>query len=430
MTGPRIDSSWRGPAPARAGGVARKLPAALAAPAATSKPRPLGRPKGLFAPPSASGSAGTRANYRSPYSNPAFESQSPEELRRRERRATENVINPPPKNAYGQVSSGPNNVFTRTRTSTPGQQREMTQNDYDALTPQARAAVDFNGMLSRAISQDKSEDLLKLDKDRSGTVSIREATEGGADTESYRSALRKIFKREPTDDDTFAPATLGLINQLELSDELGTVDEYLSGSAFVTEKDLKASGARGAVQGPMIRTADRNQQSRDNLVEKVATGMANLEQTLQGGKVVVGGVGLTPSVRGIDNSQRDELVRTMSEALLADDRITTLGMRGQGWRYDPASGVNVSSLLNQDEAQRMLDYENVFQQALDNGWTELDLKDRSALKQLGFTEATGIKLDEWADYVNRREATANEFGRTLEQDKLDQIATDVLGTGG
>ena len=325
-------------------------------------------------------------------------------------------------------------VFTSSRSSSPGQQQEMTQADYDALTPEARAAVDFNGMLSRAINQDKSEELLQLDKDRSGTVSVREATEGGMDTASYRSALGKIFGRESVDDDAFAPATLGLINQLELSDSLGTIEEYLSGSAYVTEKDLKSSGARGAVQGPMIATTSKNQQARDNLVGKVAAGMANLERTLQGGRVVVGGVGLTPSVRGIDNSQRDALVQNMAESLLLDDRLTTLGLTGQGGRYDAASGVNVSPLVDPVEAQRMLDYENVFQSALNNGWTLESMKDTAALKRLGFTEGTGIEIDDWSDYIARREQTANSAGRTMEQDLMDQIAgvagTATEGTGG
>lgn len=101
--------------------------------------------------------------------------------------------------------------------------RELTWEQYDALTPRQRAAVDANTTLIGAIRQDLQAGLTAKDNGDEG----------------YTSAVEALFGKTGGSD-TYAPATVAVLQSLGLSNtENGDLDQFLSGGGLVGEQDLK-----------------------------------------------------------------------------------------------------------------------------------------------------------------------------------------------
>lgn len=100
----------------------------------------------------------------------------------------------------------------------------MTVEEYNALTPIQRAAVDFNGMLYTAVKRDKAMrgDYLASPSEKDEydkTVEAMFGPDGGS-------------KR-------YAPETVAVLAQIGYKDDSGDLDDYLGLRAAVREKDLK-----------------------------------------------------------------------------------------------------------------------------------------------------------------------------------------------
>ena len=102
--------------------------------------------------------------------------------------------------------------------------KELTWDEYDALTPRQRAAVDANTALLSAVRQD-TEANLRSDKQ--------------ADSD-YLSGVEALFGKEGGSD-IYAPNTLKALQDLGISNiETGDLDQYLSGGALLNFDDLKS----------------------------------------------------------------------------------------------------------------------------------------------------------------------------------------------
>ena len=100
--------------------------------------------------------------------------------------------------------------------------RELSWDEYDALSPRARAAVDANSALLNAVRQDKQANLL--------------SKESADDT--YNSGIEALFGKKGGSD-TYAPATLKVLQDLGISNtETGDIDQYLAGGALLRADDL------------------------------------------------------------------------------------------------------------------------------------------------------------------------------------------------
>ena len=103
-----------------------------------------------------------------------------------------------------------------------GNIKELTWDEYDALSPRARAAVDANSALLNAVRQDKQANLL--------------SKESGDD--SYNEGVKALFG-EHGGSDMYAPATLKVLQDLGISNtETGDIDQYLAGGALLRADDL------------------------------------------------------------------------------------------------------------------------------------------------------------------------------------------------
>lgn len=102
--------------------------------------------------------------------------------------------------------------------------RELTWDEYDALSPRARAAIDANTALLAAVRADTQAALKTADQS----------------DDSYASGIEALFGKEGGSD-TYAPATLKALQDLGLSNtETGDIDQYLNGGALLRSDDLES----------------------------------------------------------------------------------------------------------------------------------------------------------------------------------------------
>ena len=106
--------------------------------------------------------------------------------------------------------------------------KQLSWEEYDALSPKQRAAVDFNGALYNATNADKQAQLKGADD-----PNVRG---------SYDKALEKTFGSRDRGSDTYAPNTLALLSTLGLNDKGGDLDEWLNMGGAVTAGDLESAG--------------------------------------------------------------------------------------------------------------------------------------------------------------------------------------------
>ena len=182
------------------------------------------------------------------------------------------------------------------------QVRALTWDEYDALSPQQRAAVDANTMLIDAIKSDLARP--------AGRSDDRVYGEGS----DYQTSLAALFG-ENGGSGTYAPATVAALEQLGLADtEHGDLDNYLNQSALVTDIDLQSIGS-----GEFSETA-RGQQAQlfsENALNSIAS-------TLQSGYGMLSGV-TAASQQSSDLNDLFEMLSSRSNFdTLADEDISEI----------------------------------------------------------------------------------------------------------
>lgn len=108
---------------------------------------------------------------------------------------------------------------------TRGDTYQMTWEDYQALSDQQRAAVDFNTALARAVRND-----LRHQDDYASV----EATPRLA----YDTDVERMFG-EDGGSTRYAPQTVALLKQIGFTDDGADLDQFLNLRAAITDKDLK-----------------------------------------------------------------------------------------------------------------------------------------------------------------------------------------------
>lgn len=106
--------------------------------------------------------------------------------------------------------------------------KELTGQEYGALSTRQKAAVDFNTQLVAAAAADK-----KLGQ-----------KDSEVENKGYDDALRQMFG-ERGESDTYAPNTVALLKQIDFEDSAADLDQFLGLQASVTESDLGSLTDRG-----------------------------------------------------------------------------------------------------------------------------------------------------------------------------------------
>lgn len=144
--------------------------------------------------------------------------------------------------------------------------KELTWEEYSALSPAKRAAIDANSAIVEAVETDKA------NEGKSGT---------GA-PEDYDSTVKELFGKGGGSD-TFAPETLALIQKLGLgNNKTGDLDNYLNLTALVTDKDLDTLDTPGAASPRAENARLFSTAAQSTLAKTLAQGQSLLESARGG----------------------------------------------------------------------------------------------------------------------------------------------------
>jgi hypothetical protein len=163
----------------------------------------------------------------------------------------------------------------------------MTWDEYNALDPKQRAAVDFNAGLVTSVRRDRKADYGEPDKDAK---------------KAYDDLVKKIFG-EDGGSDTYAPATVALLESIGFTDKNADLDDFLNLSAAVKEGDLKfldqpgvvASGAADTALGMFgVPTTDKGEKLSSTRKERVGLSQdlalrtaSNIDDVMQRGNATL-----------------------------------------------------------------------------------------------------------------------------------------------
>ena len=107
----------------------------------------------------------------------------------------------------------------------PEKVEAMTTAEYEALTPEQRAAVDFNTLLVDAVNRDKS------------SQGEYKKTANATERAAYNETVEDMFG-SGHGSELYAPATVAVLDQIKFDDTTKDLDEFLDLRAALTDKDV------------------------------------------------------------------------------------------------------------------------------------------------------------------------------------------------
>lgn len=150
--------------------------------------------------------------------------------------------------------------------------RKITEEQYSALDPRQRQAIDFNTQLVRAVRRDRQ---------FSNSVS-------DAQREKYDDTVDDIFA-EGRGSEHYAPETVALLKQIGFSDPNADLDDFLSLDAAIRPKDIRKMAGPEPTVADAMRPDPQDQvdspvQDRLNLSRQLAAHTGRMQATLAQGQ--------------------------------------------------------------------------------------------------------------------------------------------------
>jgi len=152
---------------------------------------------------------------------------------------------------------------------------EMTWDDYMALSDRGRAAVDFNTMLVQARERD-------LNQQESYDPSKKER-------KLYNHDVKQAFGKDGGSE-TYAPATMALLEKIDFKDKTEDLDNFLGLKAAITARDLKHIDDLpdlGLAEISTNPTAVFDSVAETSTTDQIVTGVQGMEQQLAEGSRVL-----------------------------------------------------------------------------------------------------------------------------------------------
>lgn len=117
---------------------------------------------------------------------------------------------------------------------------QMSDDEYLALSPRQRAAIDFNTALVTAVRQDKrnQEKYQQASTDSSSEAVSGENSISDEQRKLYESDIESMFGKG-RDSDMYAPATVALLKDIGYENANADLDDFLNLKVAITDKDLK-----------------------------------------------------------------------------------------------------------------------------------------------------------------------------------------------
>ena len=292
-----------------------------------------------------------------------------------------------------------------------GRFEEMSWEDYNALDPDTRAAVDANTLLRDAVDKDTAL-VTQFDSNKDGRLSYAEGRKHYAskDDKNYDNNYRRVFGRgvstgnnqsgapeiSERDDLTYAPNTLAVLNLLDLNDGRGVLDDYLNGTAFINADDIKEKRhARKQGQSSAIHNAA----GRDALNAAVTAGMQRVTQEFDTGNAFVNGEQQALSIENASGEKFGQLVESLRAEMSAGnsfDNLTTLSK----YNETPPTRVDLSALEDVDYAERRGYLDTTF------AAMQADPDDKNMIENREFMQPLldeyGSNWEEWMRLVDNR----------------------------
>ena len=282
--------------------------------------------------------------------------------------------------------------------SQPQEFKELTLEEYDALSPDARAAVDFNGLLSPAIDADRNL-ISQWDKNGDGVVTL-----GGKDNEvqgealkGYQLAYEKRYGTPAKNEGiVYAPATLGLLNQVLPEDKGGYLDDYLKGVAYITEEDIQAG----------LTAPKEDVDTRGQWTSKLAQGLQDFKNKTSSGAVNYGGIKATVNLESANNLQREQVVNALALSLGNPDTMDKLDLvtlDGTSSTNFASGGVNLSGLVDEEVRGSSAWSNNLYNQfASQVGEANITREMLLDPSIIDAAEAQGVKRKYWEEFVDSK----------------------------
>lgn len=175
------------------------------------------------------------------------------------------------------------------------QVKELTQEEYEALNPAQRAAIDANTELWRASEEDRA---------------LRERTPYARGDKQYEQRVSRLFG-ERGGSELYAPNTLAVLEKLGIRKRNADLDDYLDYSGLVLDDDLGAL-ADGAPETKDTRS--ENARLFSNAAMLRLSGVLEKGRTLLDASKVATTADLEPGV-GFGNTDTDRNLNAIFESM-------------------------------------------------------------------------------------------------------------------
>ena len=327
-----------------------------------------------------------------------------------------------------------------------GRFEEMSWEEYNALDPDTRAAVDANTLLREAVEKDTAL-VTQFDSNKDGRLTYAEGRKHYAakDDKNYDNNYRRVFSRDVSvgnnrsgapeigerDDLTYAPNTLAVLNLLDLNDGRGVLDDYLNGTSFINADDIKEK-RHTRKQGQT--SAIHNAAGRDALNAAVTAGMQRVTQEFDTGNAFVNGEQQALSVENASAEKFGQLVESLRSEMSAGnsfDHLTSLSK----YNAAPPTRVDLSALEDVDYAERRGYLDTTF------AAMQADPDDKNMIENREFMQPLldeyGSNWEEWMRLVDNRKRypQTRAYNSTVlyEDDAIEEAtaeAQQIVAQGG
>ena len=262
----------------------------------------------------------------------------------------------------------------------------MTWAEYNALTPQERAAIDFNTMLVRAVRKDKK---------------LQDKYVVGPDERAkYDKGLEQMFgSKGRGSDDLYAPETMAVLKQINFKDRNADLDDFLSLKVAITDEDLKSIDLPGSANAPKGKMETQSFNSGNvNKIADVQTKLANKTRHME--QKLVNGNRLIASVQAMTRQERSMIIEELG---------------GQVKEAKPGIGFGPEKWVDQPGGEPA-DLNTYFIQAFDQlaGNRANDISEGEVLGSVReVLSRRGLPMENFIDYVNDRTQVAGQYDLKL-----------------
>jgi hypothetical protein len=279
-----------------------------------------------------------------------------------------------------------------------GEVKQMTWEEYSELPAKQKAAVDFNGALVQAVRNDRR---MQEEYDPGKTEKVE-----------YKEQLREMFGRR-RGSKLFAPQTVALLQELDIEDKQGDLDDYLKLKVAITAEDLKHfEPAPPATTQSSHRASDGIEETE--IDADLALAEQFVDSTAQLTKELAKSNRLIQDFRTSAQLQINEAVGTFGG--LPDTNVPTMPGFGDPYLRDKQGNV----LMNEALGVPQINFDGYLQKNFDALAMLRDPKAKEKQLSLIEGELDSNQYQHFLNYIDARTKPAMRY-------KTDLVANDGSG---